>query len=58
LRQRGGVRLRCHDTFDGEASGPCLRISKQFRKGDSAKLIFGGALVYILYCGGPDSSRP
>src|SRR5215207_4195061 len=30
LRQRGGVCLRGHGSFDGEAPGPCLRISKQF----------------------------
>ena len=39
LRERGGVRLRGHDPFDGEAPGPCLRISKQFRKGSSRKFI-------------------
>src|SRR5215213_6490889 len=33
LRQRGGVRLRGHDPFDGEAPEPCLRISKQFLEG-------------------------
>jgi putative transposase len=31
VRQRRSVHLRCHDSSDGEASGPCLRISKQFQ---------------------------
>ena len=35
MRERGGVRLRGDDTDDGEEVGPCLRISKQFRKGFS-----------------------
>jgi transposase len=30
VRQRGSVRLRGHDTSDGEQVGSCLRISKQF----------------------------
>jgi hypothetical protein len=30
VRQRGSVRLRGNDTFDGEEVSPCLRISKQF----------------------------
>src|SRR5215217_286319 len=40
LRERGGVRLRGNDTAHGEAIGTWLRISKQFRKGNSAKLDF------------------
>src|SRR5215210_9470291 len=40
VRQRGSVRLRGHDTFDGEEVSPCLRISKQFRKKNSPKLDF------------------
>src|SRR5918994_290974 len=39
LRQRGGVRLRGYDPCDGEAPGPCLRISKQFRKVNSANFV-------------------
>jgi putative transposase len=30
VRERGSFRIRGHDSSDGEASGPCLRISKQF----------------------------
>jgi transposase len=30
LRQCRSVRLRSHDSADGEAPGPCLRISRQF----------------------------
>src|SRR5215217_931632 len=37
LRERGGVRLRGNDTAHGEAIGTWLRISKQFRKGNSRK---------------------
>ena len=39
LRQRGGVCLRGHDPFDGEAPGPCSSISKQFRKVNSRNFI-------------------
>jgi hypothetical protein len=42
--ERGGVRLRGNDPSDGEAVGPCLRISKQFRKGNSPK--FESRIVY------------
>ena len=35
--EHGKVHLRGHDPFDGEAPGPCLRISKQFRKVNSTK---------------------
>jgi hypothetical protein len=31
VRERGSFRIRGHDSSDGEASGPCLRISKQFQ---------------------------
>src|SRR5829696_2842358 len=31
LQQCGSVRLRGHDTFDGEEVSPYLRLSKQFR---------------------------
>jgi hypothetical protein len=34
VRQRVGLCLRGGDTADGEEAGPCLRLSKQFRKGD------------------------
>jgi hypothetical protein len=37
VRERGSFRIRGHDSSDGEASGPCLRISKQFQKGNSPK---------------------
>jgi hypothetical protein len=30
VRERGGVRLRGDDTADGEAVGPCLKLSRQF----------------------------
>src|SRR3982750_3338422 len=30
VRKRGSVRLRRDDTADGEAVGPCLRLSRQF----------------------------
>jgi hypothetical protein len=30
MRQCRSVRLRSHDSADGEAPGPCLRISRQF----------------------------
>ena len=30
VRERGSVRLRGHDSTDGEASGSCLRLSRQF----------------------------
>jgi hypothetical protein len=33
------VRLRGHDLTDGEASGSCLRLSRQFRNRNSAKFI-------------------
>ena len=33
--KRGGVRLRGHDSADGEEVGTWLRISKQFRKRSS-----------------------
>src|SRR5215203_2653501 len=36
MRKCRSVHLRGHDPFDGEASSPWLRISKQFRKGYSA----------------------
>src|SRR5829696_187812 len=39
VRQRGGVRVRRDDKAYGEAPGPCLRISKQFRKGNSPKFV-------------------
>ena len=35
VRQRGSVRLRGDDPFDGEASSPWLRIFKKFRRGSS-----------------------
>src|SRR4051812_35578293 len=37
VRQCRGVHLRGDDTADGEAIGTCLRLSKQFRKGNSPK---------------------
>jgi hypothetical protein len=40
LCERRSVHLRGHDPFDGEAPGPCLRISKQFQKVYSAKFAF------------------
>jgi transposase len=40
VRQRGGVRLRGHDSSHGEEEvGTCLRISKQFQKGNSRKSV-------------------
>src|SRR5918992_4041587 len=54
LRQRGGVRLRGHGPFDGEAPGPCLRISKQFRKGNSQK--FDGAARSRVLLGSTDAN--
>src|SRR5215213_6462105 len=41
VRQRGSVRLRGNDTFDGEEVSPCLRISKQFQRNCLAKLPIG-----------------
>src|SRR5215207_405080 len=40
MRKCRSVHLRGHDPFDGEASSAWLRISKQFRKVDSAKSNF------------------
>ena len=40
VRERGSVRLRGHDSTDGEASGSCLRLSRQFRKRNSRKSTF------------------
>jgi hypothetical protein len=33
------VRLRGHDLTDGEASGSCLRLSRQFRNKNSRKFV-------------------
>jgi hypothetical protein len=42
VRQRGSVRVRGHDSADGEEVGKRLRISKQFRKGYSANFACRG----------------
>ena len=45
VRERGSVRLRHgHDSTDGEASGSCLRIIRQFLEEEFCELRFNGVL--------------
>src|SRR5918994_1548362 len=41
VRERGSVRLRGHDSTDGEASGSCLRLSRQFLRNCPINLKYG-----------------